>query len=73
MTDQTSAATPQSSASSRWADSAHGIATPEASTCARGASAGGEPAAGAYLYMPRKIPASRPSMPGAAGWTYGSL
>src|ERR1700722_20398739 len=41
VTDQASAATPQSSASSRCARSAHGIATPEASSCARGVSAEG--------------------------------
>ena len=36
VTDHTSASTPHSSPSSRCASSAHGIATPEASSCARG-------------------------------------
>ena len=38
VTDQTSATTPQSLRSSSWASSAHGIATPEASSWTRGAS-----------------------------------
>ena len=36
VTDHTSATTPQSSRSSRWASSAHGIATPLASSWQRG-------------------------------------
>ena len=45
VADHTSAATPQSDASSSWARSAHGMATPEARTWARGPSADGEAAA----------------------------
>src|SRR6201996_1535272 len=66
VTDHTSAAMPQSSASSRCAVSAHGTATPEARSCARGvATVGG--VTGAYLYMPRRMPSSRPSVAGAGG------
>jgi hypothetical protein len=68
VTDHTSAATPQSSASSCRARSAHGMATPEARILAPAVDG-----AAAYRYMPRRMPSSSPSSSGAGGCGYGSL
>jgi len=68
VTDQTSAETPQSSASSFWASSAHGTETPEASNWAFG------PVAADSLTRckPRRMP-STSTFSGSAGWICGSL
>ncbi len=64
VADHASADTPQSAASSCCARSAHGIATPEARSWARGPSVSGPVA---YLYRPFRMPSSSPPMTGAGG------